>query len=81
MAKVPVHIWHGADGEIVAVGRPGPKTEAHFVLLAGPGNAVMETNVEEKHIPDLHKTHVVDVQSKALREHPERQRPERYSRE
>jgi hypothetical protein len=81
MAKVGVHIWHGADGEIVAIGHPGPKSKAQFVPVGGPGIGIMEADVEEKYIADLHKTHVVDIQRKILREHPEKQRPESPSQD
>lgn len=64
MATITIHVWHTMSGEIVAVGRP--LGGAKCVPLSGENQAVMETEIEEEHIPGLHQTHVVDVVKKAV---------------
>jgi hypothetical protein len=67
MAKVKIHIWHNANGEIVAVGRPIGATKC--VPLSGEDQSVLETEIEEEHIASLHRTHVIDVSQKTVVEH------------
>jgi len=67
MAKVKIHIWHSANGEILAIGRP--MGTAKCVPLSGQDQSVLETEIEEEHIARMHQTHVVDAGLKTLVEH------------
>lgn len=67
MAKVCVFVWHDVTGQIVAVGRP--VGGAKCVPVTGDDNSVLETELEEKSVADLHRTHVVDVNRKAVIKH------------
>ncbi len=64
MAKIKIHVWHTVTGEIAAVGRP--TSAAQCVPLSGDNQSVMETEIEEKDVQGLHRTHVVDVVRKVL---------------
>jgi hypothetical protein len=64
MAKVNIYLWHKVDGKIVAVGRP--IGAAKCIPLGGENQSVLETEIDEKHIAEVHQTHVVDVSQKAL---------------
>ncbi len=67
MAKLKIHVWHSANGKIVAIGRPMGAVEC--VPLSGEDQSVLETEIEEEHIARLHQTHVVDVRQKTLVEY------------
>jgi hypothetical protein len=64
MNKVEIHVWHNVNGRIVAVGRP--IGAAKCIPLSSGDHSVLETEIEEEHIPRLHQTHIVDVAQKAL---------------
>lgn len=64
MAKVNIHIWHRVDGTILAVGRPIGSVKA--IPLSGENEFVLETEIEEEHVAQLHRTHMVDAGKKAL---------------
>ena len=64
MAKVTVHVWHKVTGEIVAVGRPVGGTKC--VPLGDGNKSAIETQIDEEHIPGLHKTHFVDIHRKLV---------------
>jgi hypothetical protein len=64
MAKVNIHVWYNINGEIVAVGRP--MGGAKCVAMSRENQSVLETEVDEKHVADLYKTHIVDVGRKAV---------------
>jgi hypothetical protein len=68
MAKVKIHVWHDASGQIIAVGQPmlGQDKNLRVTPLTGEGQLVLETEIEEAKMKNLHQTHVVDVQKKVL---------------
>ena len=56
MAKV--HVWYKLSGEIVAVGRaPG---KAKCLPVGDENQAVLEIDIEDSAVSNLHKTHTVD---------------------
>lgn len=70
MAKVRVHVWHDANGQILAIGHP-VAVEGHtlkVVPIAGDQGSVLETEVEvnEEMLKTLHQTHKVDIKNKSL---------------
>lgn len=69
MAKVNISIWHKANGQIVAIGRA---MSAKHKVIAVPGEKefVFDTEVDESQIKGLHRTHIVDINAKALVKHP-----------
>ena len=70
MAKMKIHVWHGVAGEIIAVGHPTSDRLATPLPLEG--QLVLETEIDESLVKNLHKTHIVDVQKKVLTEVPRR---------
>jgi hypothetical protein len=64
MAKTLIHVWHSTSGEIVAIGRPISK--AKCVPVGGEDQGVMEAEVDDDQIAELHRTHGVDIGRKAL---------------
>ncbi len=68
MAKTNIFVWHNATGQIVAVGRPMAKHKA--TPLAGENQFVLQTEVDEADIKELHRTHIVDASGRALVKHP-----------
>ena len=66
--KVTVHVWHGSDGQIVAVGQPMYAAEGKgtAIPVADEHQFVLETEIDEHHIENLRRTHLVDVKSCAL---------------
>lgn len=68
MPKVNISVWHKPNGQIVAIGRA--MTTKHKITPIGDENQfVFQTDVEESQIETLHRTHIVDVNAKALVEH------------
>jgi len=69
MATVKIHVWHRVTGEIVSIGRPVLSQGHAFGVVprAGENDAVLEAEVDEELITDLHRTHVVDIQEKKLK--------------
>jgi hypothetical protein len=72
MPKTNVLLWHLANGEIVAVARAVGKHRA--TAIAGEGQLILETDVEEQDIKGLHRSHIVDTQAKKLIRHGDRKR-------
>ena len=72
MAKVKIHVWHGFNGEIIALGHPvkGTDSKLQVTPITGAGQGVLETEVAEELIKSLHQTHIVDMDKKVLAEHP-----------
>ncbi len=68
MGKVKIHVWHDAAGQIVAVGQPmlGQDKDLQVTPLTGEGQLVLETEIDEAKMKNLHQTHVVDVHKKVL---------------
>ena len=68
MAKVKIHVWYDASGQIIAVGRPMSPSGSgrHAAPLAGKNQFVLETEVAEDIAKTLHQTHTVDVAKKVL---------------
>jgi hypothetical protein len=70
MARQTIHIWHGLNGEIVAVGKKiQKKGSTHRVTpISGENDAVIEieTDLSEEELKTVHRTHVVDVGRKIL---------------
>jgi hypothetical protein len=66
MAKARVHIWHAADGQIIAIGHAPANSARKVIPLAGEGQFVLEIEVEEAHVANLPRTHIVDVHKKTL---------------
>lgn len=64
MAKVVVHIWHKATGQIVVVGRPMAKQKC--TGLGRENESVLETEIDEQEIANLYQTHTVDNERKIL---------------
>lgn len=65
MAQVKAHVWYGLAGDVVAVGRP--VDDAQVIPIGSDDHAVLETEVEEDEIADLHTTHQVDVACQEMR--------------
>jgi hypothetical protein len=67
--KVTVHVWHGSDGQIVAVGQPMSAADSRRTVtpIADEHQFVLETQIDEDHIDNLHTTHLVDVKGGALK--------------
>jgi hypothetical protein len=61
MSKISVQVWHSADGQIIAIGRPAPERAKGIVPTVAGAHAILETDVDEYQIPELHRTHAVDV--------------------
>jgi hypothetical protein len=60
-------VLHSAvDGLIIAVGQPAPDAEQKFAPIAGRDQGILETQVEEREVKTLHRTHKVDVKKKSL---------------
>jgi hypothetical protein len=74
MSKVSVHVWHSANGKILAVGRPMIPQDFGLkaVPVTGKDHFVLETEVSEDLINALWETHLVDVEKKVLVEAPAR---------
>jgi hypothetical protein len=68
MGKVKIHVWHNAAGQIIAVGQPvlGLDSDLRVTPLTGEGQLVLETEIDEAKMKNLHQTHVVDVHKKVL---------------
>ena len=68
MGKIKIHVWHDAAGQIVAVGQPmlGQDKDLRVTPLTGEGQLVLETEIDEAKMKNLHQTHVVDVHKKVL---------------
>lgn len=68
MGKVKIHVWHDAAGQIIAVGQPmlGQDKDLLVTPLTGEGQLILETEIDEVKVKNLHQTHVVDVQKKVL---------------
>jgi len=66
-----VHVWHDAEGKILAVGSPataaGPDVEIVAVPLAQGEVGVLEVEVEHHAVDRLHESHRVDVSAGELR--------------
>jgi hypothetical protein len=59
-----IHVWHGVAGEIVAIGHStSDRLVTPFPL---EGQLVVETEIDESLVKNLHKTHIVDVEKKVL---------------
>lgn len=68
MATLSVHIWHDASGRIVAVGRfhAGKQPIRRSIPMAGDGTSVIQVDVDEETMSNLHETHRVDVNTGTL---------------
>jgi hypothetical protein len=68
MSHTKVHIWHKADGTIVAVGRPKlpPGSPLKVTPVATPDQFVMEAEIGEHLLGSLRRTHRVDVEAGTL---------------
>ncbi len=66
MATVKIHIWHEVTGKIIAIGKPAENSPYQVIPLPGENQLVLETETEEENIKELYKTHIVDVNKKAL---------------
>lgn len=55
---VKVHVWYKLSGEIVATGHASGK--AKCLPVGGENQAVLEIDIEDSAVSNLHKTHVVD---------------------
>jgi hypothetical protein len=68
MPKIKVQIWHNINGEIIAVGRPvAPYTRNLGVIpKCTYDQMVLESEINEENIKDLHRTHIVDVEKQIL---------------
>jgi hypothetical protein len=64
VAKMKIHVWHGVGGEIIAVGHPA--SDRLVTPLPAEGQLVVETQMDESLVKNLHKTHIVDVRKKVL---------------
>jgi hypothetical protein len=64
MAQVKICVWYDVHGTILAIGRPMGDTKC--LPLSGENQFLLETEVAEDHIAELHQTHVVDVSQYAL---------------
>jgi hypothetical protein len=69
MAKVNINIWHNANGQIVAIGH-ATATKHKVIPIAGENQFIFETEIDESQIEGLHRTHIVDMNAKALVKHP-----------
>jgi hypothetical protein len=59
-----IHVWHGVAGEIVAIGHStSDRLVTPFPL---EGQLVVETEIDESLVKNLHKTHIVDVEKIVL---------------
>jgi hypothetical protein len=68
MANVKRHIWHDLRGEILAIGHPIGSHKC--IPVSGQAQSVLEVEIEEKQIANLHRTHIVDVHQQRLIKHP-----------
>ena len=66
MGKISVQVWHAPDGEILAIGRPGPDRAEGIVPTVAGSHSVLETEVDEDYIGELARTHAVDVSLRRL---------------
>ena len=64
MSKIKIIAWHTLTGKIVAVGQPTSEFEIAFCSEAH--QAVLVREIDEGLLEGLHRTHVVDVDSKTL---------------
>jgi hypothetical protein len=65
MARIPVFIVHDETGGIVSIARPSDPARA--TILSGPGQSVLQTEVEEDSIPELAAGgHRVDIERKSV---------------
>ncbi len=66
-----VHVWHDAEGTILAVGIPsatsGAEVEIAAVPVAQGELEILETEVEHDAIERLHESHRVDFSAAELR--------------
>lgn len=73
MAKVKIHVWHDIKGGIVAVGHPVMEKQTLSLGVIPIGTRdfqVLETEIDQKVVANLHKTHTVDVKKRSLVAHP-----------
>jgi hypothetical protein len=68
MSDKKVHIWHTADGTIVAVGsaKLPPGSTLKVTPFASPGEYVLEAELGEHLLGSLRRTHRVDVEAKTV---------------
>ena len=64
MPKIKIMVWHTLTGKIVAVGQPTSEFEIAFCGEAD--QAVLVTEIDDELLDGLHRTHVVDLDRKAL---------------
>jgi len=64
MGKVNIFVSYNLNGEIVAIGRS--MAGSKVFPLAGDRHFVLETEVDEESIKGMHRTHLVDVNKKAI---------------
>jgi hypothetical protein len=64
--KSVVHVWHDPSGQIVAVGRAAEAIRRVVVPLAQDEVQVVEQEVDDGLIQDLHRTHRVEPGSQSL---------------
>jgi hypothetical protein len=67
MPKITIHVWHDIRGGIVAVGHPvaGNKT-IKVTPIAKPPYQVLENEIDQELVANLHETHTVDVEKRTL---------------
>ncbi|MEU3352024.1 hypothetical protein [Streptomyces sp. NPDC037389] len=53
MATVRASIVHDISGRVVSVARPANGTKVKVTVLSGPGQSVLETDIEEDDIREL----------------------------
>ena len=67
-----VYIWHGVNGEILAVGRA--EGDAQCIPLSGENQSVLELDMpDDSAFSSLARTHFVDPIKKTLVELPKQQ--------
>jgi hypothetical protein len=64
MATMNAHVWHDVTGRITAVGHP--VGGAKCVPLGNENQSVLEVQVDEKDLAQLHETHSVDSARRSL---------------
>ena len=67
MPKITIHVWHDIRGGIVAVGHPVGGNKAFKVTpIAKHPYQVLENEIDQELVANLHETHTVDVEKRTL---------------
>lgn len=64
MAQVKIQVWYDVSGRIIAIGQP--ISGYQVIPIGGENQLVLDTEIEEEEIENLHKTYVVDVRERNL---------------